>query len=557
MTNVTDFVIAGYQSCRRTYRIAVELSERHDCECEVEKGVYAAHAKKVGGGVEEEKVVELGCGGRNATCLTRFEFFRALVWASVLAPWLFRADAQHRRQNYRRETQGYQFSLSTAIPARIRVAMARGELSRSLRRAIDFLGRPHCDRAVPYSQTTLHYPLSRCISTSASRSAELASETPEPFSAAPPIDFGKKDGGRPQGKQLLRTLRVVPASPSYFSAKPTFNDDYISLLALLRKVATLPTVTPAEAPKVAWKSIDEYRIMTNEPVKTQRYHKMLHLLRRLNCVHPSLMPEEVLQAMERYKKASQPGDIVPKPGVVDEMGKAKGVGRRKTSSAVAWIIEGEGEVLVNGKSLAEYFGRVHDRESAVWALKATQRLDKYNVWGLVTGGGVTGQAEALTLAVAKALLVHEPALKPALRRGELVAICTYSISPSCPLPFALPTSLAVAVYVSSRVHVAFSHTFRPFSSRCPGKVSQDSSANCFVQQLAALRAIPGRWKGRRPATSRHARCPPGSSVEVSPPCILPCISLDIFSSSLAECTNDSCRTGRIWIRQATSVFGPS
>lgn len=124
--------------------------------------------------------------------------------------------------------------------------------------------------------------------------------------------------------------------------------------------------------------------------------------------------------MLRYKKDSQPGDIKPKPGVIDELGRAKGVGRRKTSSATAWIVEGEGEVLVNGKSLAHYFGRLHDRESAVWALKASQRLDKYNIFALTSGGGVTGQAEALTLAVAKALLVHEPALKPVLRQAGCV-----------------------------------------------------------------------------------------------------------------------------------------
>ena len=74
--------------------------------------------------------------------------------------------------------------------------------------------------------------------------------------------------------------------------------------------------------------------------------------------------------------------------------------------------------MVNGKKLTEYFGRLHDRESAVWALKATQRLDKYNVWALATGGGTTGQAESITLGLARALLAHEPDLKPALRRGE-------------------------------------------------------------------------------------------------------------------------------------------
>lgn len=326
-------------------------------------------------------------------------------WAS--APWHCHSAQSRTPETMRREP---------SIP--YSVAMASRELSRSFQRVIDVLGRPRCNRSICILRRSLHPSQARCLSTSAPRPAELASEAQEPFTAAPPIDFDQQDGRRGGGKKLLRTLRVVPASPSYFSAKPTFNDDIISLTALLRKVATLPTISTTEAPKVAWKTIDQYRIMTNEPVKTQRYHKMLYILRRLNCIHPALMPQEVIDAMQRYKKASQPGDIAPKPGVIDELGRAKGVGRRKTSSAVAWLVEGEGEVLVNGKSLAQFFGRLHDRESAVWALKATQRLDKYNVWGLVTGGGVTGQAEALTLAVAKALLVHEPALKPALRRGE-------------------------------------------------------------------------------------------------------------------------------------------
>ncbi|KAF1994539.1 hypothetical protein P154DRAFT_526978 [Amniculicola lignicola CBS 123094] len=292
--------------------------------------------------------------------------------------------------------------------------MAQRDLSRCLLRAI-----------APISRTPrpiFASPVARCLSTTTPRPAELLEEPQERFKAAEPFDFAKEDGPRSGGggKRLLRTLRIVPASPSYFSAKPTFTDDFVRLSALLRTVATLPMVAPIDAPKVAWKTIDQYRIMTNEPVRTQRFHKMMHIVRRLNCIHPSLMPEEVLQAMQRFKKDSQPGDIVPNPGVIDELGRAKGVGRRKTSSAVAWVVEGEGEVLVNGKSLTQFFGRLHDRESAVWALKATQRLDKYNVFALTQGGGVTGQAEALTLAVAKALLVHEPALKPALRRAGCV-----------------------------------------------------------------------------------------------------------------------------------------
>lgn len=310
--------------------------------------------------------------------------------------------------------------------------MVRGELTRPIWAAAESLlnaPRPRSMRMMRCPQRSIR-PATRFVSTTPPRLVDLtrnpSEPAPEPFSAAPEIVFeeeGPHGGSDKRDKdkseqRLLRTLRIVPASQSYFSAKPTFTDDFINLSALLRSVATLPTIPASEAPRVAWKTIDQYRIMTNEPVKNARYHRILQILKRLNCVHPTLMPEQVRTAMRRYMKDSQPGDIVPAPGIIDEWGRARGVGRRKTSSAVAWLVEGEGEVLVNGKSLSGYFGRLHHRESAVWALKATQRLDKYNVFGLVQGGGSTGQAEALTLAVAKALLVHEPALKPALRRGR-------------------------------------------------------------------------------------------------------------------------------------------
>lgn len=119
-----------------------------------------------------------------------------------------------------------------------------------------------------------------------------------------------------------------------------------------------------------------------------------------------------------YKRDVDPYAVRRKPAIIDAEGRASVVGRRKTSSAKVSLVQGEGEVLVNGKNICGVFGRVHDRESALWALKITGRMDKYNVWALVTGGGQTGQAEAIALGVGRALLVHEPALKPALRRGE-------------------------------------------------------------------------------------------------------------------------------------------
>lgn len=217
----------------------------------------------------------------------------------------------------------------------------------------------------------------------------------------------------------LSNARLVPASPSYFTRQPSFTDGLIKLRLLLKKFERVPTVSASDIPRVAWRNTDQFRLMTGEPVRAAKYHKVLQLLRRLNKVHPALRSRELQRTLEIYKADFQPSDIQRRPQFVDSAGRASGVGRRKTSSAKVFLVQGSGEILVNGKSINSVFGRIHDRESAMWALKVTQRLDKYNVWAVVKGGGTTGQAEALTLGTAKALMVHEPALKPVLRRGKL------------------------------------------------------------------------------------------------------------------------------------------
>ncbi|KAI9768441.1 MAG: 37S ribosomal protein S9, mitochondrial [Geoglossum simile] len=234
--------------------------------------------------------------------------------------------------------------------------------------------------------------------------------------AAPEISFESKD----DQCDIPGYARVVPASPSYFTGKPDFTDNLISLQDLLRKYQTLPVVQPGQAPRVAWKTLAQYRLLVGEPVKAAKYHKIILLLQRLNRIHPSLLSEDVKSAVAPYRRDVNPHENVANQRSIDHFGRVVGVGRRKSSTARVWLVEGDGEVSVNGKSLTSAFSRIHDRESAIWALKATERIDKYNVWALVEGGGTTGQAEAMTLAVAKALLVHEPSLKPALRRGMLL-----------------------------------------------------------------------------------------------------------------------------------------
>lgn len=212
--------------------------------------------------------------------------------------------------------------------------------------------------------------------------------------------------------------RAIPVSPSYFSRQPEFNDSILQLLKLVRKYSHYPTVPGEQRARVAFRTLKDYRLTVGENIKASQYAQCMTLVKRLHMIHPQLQSQDILDAMENFKRDINPYLHKAKEIPIDKFGRALGVGRRKTSTARAWVVEGTGEVLVNSKSLADAFGRIHDRESAVWALKATERVGKYNVWALVEGGGTTGQAEAVAMAIGRALLTHEPALKPALRRGK-------------------------------------------------------------------------------------------------------------------------------------------
>jgi len=214
-------------------------------------------------------------------------------------------------------------------------------------------------------------------------------------------------------------LRIVPDSSSYFTGASAFYDAWLEAQDLLRKYETLPTVSAEQAPRPSWKTLAQYRMdAIGTSIQASKYTKILNILHRLNRIDPRLQPEDVKLALRRFTREVLQKVDQSKKQFLDDEGRAYAIGRRKESSAQVWLVEGEGGVLVNGKPLSEKFVRIHDRESVIWPLLVTDRLSNYNIWAKVTGGGTTGQAEALTLGVARALMIHEPLLKPVLRRGK-------------------------------------------------------------------------------------------------------------------------------------------
>lgn len=96
------------------------------------------------------------------------------------------------------------------------------------------------------------------------------------------------------------------------------------------------------------------------------------------------------------------------------------VGRRKRSVARVYLRPGNGQWKVNGRTLENYFPRAVLRQSAEQAFGATATQNQYDVKVNVNGGGIRGQADAIRLGVARALLKIDPEYRRLLRAESLL-----------------------------------------------------------------------------------------------------------------------------------------
>jgi small subunit ribosomal protein S9 len=97
-----------------------------------------------------------------------------------------------------------------------------------------------------------------------------------------------------------------------------------------------------------------------------------------------------------------------------------GTGRRKSSTARVFLRSGSGKIVVNGKPVDEFFGRETSRMIVRQPLVVSQMGDKFDFTVTVAGGGITGQAGAIRLGIARALVEYNDTLKPDLRKAGLM-----------------------------------------------------------------------------------------------------------------------------------------
>ncbi len=98
-----------------------------------------------------------------------------------------------------------------------------------------------------------------------------------------------------------------------------------------------------------------------------------------------------------------------------------GIGRRKTSTAIVKLVEnGSGNILINGKSLKEYFPIFYQEEEVIKPFKVSNMEKKFDANIKVTGGGPTGQVDAVKLGIARALAKYDSSLISQLREHGLL-----------------------------------------------------------------------------------------------------------------------------------------
>ena len=97
-----------------------------------------------------------------------------------------------------------------------------------------------------------------------------------------------------------------------------------------------------------------------------------------------------------------------------------GTGRRKSAVAQVRLTPGDGAIIINGVLYEERFPRLEHRQAILQPLLVTDSAGKYNTVVKVAGGGISGQSDAISHGIARALVRADENLKPILRHNGLL-----------------------------------------------------------------------------------------------------------------------------------------
>ncbi|GAB4294924.1 MAG: 30S ribosomal protein S9 [Desulfuromonadia bacterium] len=97
-----------------------------------------------------------------------------------------------------------------------------------------------------------------------------------------------------------------------------------------------------------------------------------------------------------------------------------GTGKRKSSVARVWLRPGTGKITINNRSIDEYFGRETSKMIIKQPLELVEKVDQFDIYVTVMGGGDSGQAGAIKHGITKALLQVSDDLRPTLKKAGFI-----------------------------------------------------------------------------------------------------------------------------------------
>ena len=129
--------------------------------------------------------------------------------------------------------------------------------------------------------------------------------------------------------------------------------------------------------------------------------------------------DQLKDAVSESPRAAAPAatetEAAPRVAQRDELGRAYATGKRKDAVARVWVKAGSGKIVVNGKDMSEYFARPVLQMILRQPFDVAGVAGQYDVMATVAGGGLSGQAGAVKHGISKALQLHEPGLRAALK----------------------------------------------------------------------------------------------------------------------------------------------
>ena len=176
----------------------------------------------------------------------------------------------------------------------------------------------------------------------------------------------------------------------------------------------------AQQGRKRWLHQNELQVVLKEELTLSDYEVIIHRLKKLASEKKDENSDDIREFLERFQTLVEHEGSQFTVEELDENGRAHGKGYRKRSMAEVWISNGSGEIVINDIPIIEYFRKQEDRNQVWYPLITLDCMGRFDVECNVIGGGTTGQAGAIRLAISRALTSMSPDFLPQLRTAGLL-----------------------------------------------------------------------------------------------------------------------------------------